>query len=123
MEVHRENPVGTGAGDEVGDEFSRNRRTRTGLAILPGVAEIGDDRGNSPCRGAPQRVGHDQNFHQMIVRRIRGRLNDKSILAAHVLSNLDENLQIGEAANLALGQRNAEIGRDGLRQRAIGVAR
>jgi hypothetical protein len=50
-------------------------------------------------------------------------LNDESILSPHIFLNLDENFHIGEAANLAFGQGNAEIGRDGLRQSPIRVAR
>ena len=47
------------------------------LAVLPGIAEIGHDRGDPPRRGAPQRIEHDQQLHQVVVGRIGGRLDDE----------------------------------------------
>ena len=41
---------------------------------------------------------------------------------AHVLQDFDEDLQVGEAADMAAGQRLAEIGGDRLGQRPIGIA-
>ena len=41
---------------------------------------------------------------------------------AHVLENFDEDLEVSEAADMAAGQRFAEIGGDRLGQRAIGIA-
>jgi hypothetical protein len=55
----------------------------------------------------------------MIVGRKRRRLDDEGILTAHVLLNLNENLHVGEAADLAFGQRLAEIGGDRLGQGAV----
>ena len=86
------------------------------LAVLPGVAEIGQHGGDAAGRGAAQRVRHDQQFHQVVVGRIGRRLDDEGVLAAHVLLDLDEDLHVGEAAHLALGQRHAEIGGDRLGQ-------
>jgi hypothetical protein len=54
-------------------------------------------------------IGDDQQFHQMVVGRERGRLDDEDILAAHVLLDLDEDLHVGEAPDGGLGERNAEM--------------
>jgi hypothetical protein len=59
----------------------------------------------------------------VVVRGIRGRLDDEGILAAHVFLDLDEDLHVRKAPDLGLGQRNVEIGGDGLRQRTIGISR
>ena len=93
-----------------------------GFAILPGVAEIGHHRRDALRRGAPQRVDHDQQLHQVVVGRIGGRLDDEGVLAAHVLEDFDEDLVVGEAADLAAGQRLAEIGGDRLGERPVGIA-
>ena len=47
----------------------------------------------------------------------------KTSCAADVLLDLDEDLHVGEAPDLALGQRHLEIGRDRLGQRPVGIAR
>ena len=93
-----------------------------GFAVLAGVAEIGDDRGDAPGRGAPQRVDADQQLHQVVVGGVAGRLDDEDVLAADVLVDLDEHLHVGEAAHAGLGQRQVEIGGNRLGQRPIAVA-
>jgi hypothetical protein len=107
---------------QIGDQLGRDRRARPRFAILTGVAEIGDDRRDAMRRSAPQRVDHDQQLHQIVVGRVGRRLDDEGVAAAHVLEDLDEDLEIGEAAHVAAGQRLAEIGGDRLGQRRVGVA-
>ena len=109
VQVNREDPVGAGVGDQVGDQLGGDRRARAGLAVLPGVAEVGDHRGDALGRGAPQRVDADQQLHQVVVGREAGRLQQEDILAAHVLVDLDEDLVVGEAAYA--GVRSAAISR------------
>ena len=122
MQVEGQHAVGAGMGDQVGDELGRDRRARAGLAVLPRVAEIGQHRGDAPRRRAPQRVDDDQQFHQVIVRRIRGRLDHEHVGAAHVLQDLDEDLHIGKAPDHGLGERGAQVGGDRFGEARIGVA-
>ncbi len=121
MEIERQHAVGAGGGDHVGDQLRRDRRARRRFAVLPRIAEIGDDRGRPPRRGALQRVERDQQLHQIVVRRVGGRLDDEHVLAAHVLLDLDEDLHIREAPHAGLGQRQVEIRRDGFGKRPIAV--
>src|SRR5216683_581113 len=86
------------------------------------LAEIGDDRGDAPPRRAAQRVDDDEQFHQVVVGRIRRRLDDEHVGAAHVFLNLDEDFHVGEAPHHRLGQRGREVGGDGVGKRRIGVA-
>ena len=123
MEIEGQNAVDARMGDDVGHQLGRDRRARSGLPVLPGIAEIGDHRRDAAGRSAAQRIGDDQKLHQVIVRGERGRLDDEDILAAHILLDLDEDLHVREAPDLSLGQRNVEIGGDGLRQRTVGVSR
>ena len=52
MQVEGQHPVGAGRGDQVGHQLGRDRRARPGFAVLAGIAEIGDDRGDAPRRAA-----------------------------------------------------------------------
>ena len=42
----------------------------TDSAVLPGVAEVGNHGGDAAGRGAAERVGEDQQFHQVVVGRL-----------------------------------------------------
>ena len=96
VQVERHHAVDAGLGDHIGHQLGRNRRARTDLAVLPGVAEIGDHRRDA-ARGRPaQRIGDDQQFHQMVVGRKRRRLDDEGVRAADVFVDLDEDFHVGE---------------------------
>jgi hypothetical protein len=105
VEVEAENPVGAGPLDQIGHQLGRDRRARAGLAVLAGIAEIGDHRGDPAGRRPPQRIDQDQQLHQVVVGRKRGRLDDEHVLAAYVLLDLDEDLHVGEAPDRAPGER------------------
>ena len=122
VQVERHDAVDAGLRDQVGHELGRDRRARAGFAILPGIAEIGDHGGDAARRRPAQRVGDDQQLHQMVVGRKRGRLDDEGIRAADVFLDFDENLHVGEAPDHGLGQRQVEPIGDGLRQRRVGIA-
>ena len=122
MQVDREDAVGARGGDQVGDELSGYGRARTRFAILTGVAEIGDDRGDALCRGAAQRVGDDQQFHQIVVGGEVCRLDDENILAADIFMDFDEHFLVGKAAHAGVGQRQFQIVRDRAGKGEVAVA-
>jgi len=122
MQVEGEDPVGARDGDQVGDQLGRDRRARARFPVLPGIAEIGDDRGDPAGRAAPQRVQRDQKLHEVVVRREGGRLDDEDVLAAHVLVDLHEHFHVREAPHAGLRQRQVQVSRDRLGQRPIAVA-
>jgi hypothetical protein len=68
-------------------------------------------------------IDADQQLHQIVVRRVRGGLDDEHVLAADILADLDENLLIGEAADARLGQLQLAIIGDRLGQRRVRIAR
>ena len=123
MQIHGQHAVGTGMGDHVGDELRRDRRARAGLTVLAGVAEIRHHGGDSPCRRATAGVRHDENFHQMVIRRKRRRLDDEHVLPADVFLNLDEDFHVGEAPNLTFREGDTKIGGNRFSKGAIGIAR
>ena len=83
------------------------RRARA--AVLPGVAEVRDHRGDAAGRGALERVDHDAQLHQVLVGRRAGRLHDEDVARAHVLLDLDVDFAVGEAADLGLAEFDAEV--------------
>ncbi len=122
MQVERHDAVDAGPGDQIGHELRRNRRARAGFPILPRIAEIGDHRGDTARRRPAERVGDDQEFHQVVVGRKRRRLDDKGVRAADVFLDFDEDFHVGEPPDHGLGQRHSKPGGDFLRQGRIGVA-
>ena len=67
VEVHREDAVGAGGGEKVGNELCRDGIARAGLAVLTGIAEVRDDRRHAACRSALCRIDHDEQLHEVIV--------------------------------------------------------
>ena len=52
VEVHRQHAVSAGAGDEVGHQLGGDGVAALGLAVLTGIAEVRDDRGDAAGGGA-----------------------------------------------------------------------
>src|SRR5574340_847180 len=68
------------------------------------------------------RIEPAQQFHQVLVRRRKRRLDDEDVARAHVLLDLDRHLAVGEASDRGLAQVDAQALGDLERQRRIGVA-
>src|SRR5690606_22024280 len=62
-------------------------------------------------------------FHQVVVGRIGRRLQDKDVLASHILLNFDEDFLVGEAPYAGLAQLDVEVARNRLGQHPVGIAR
>ena len=122
MQIKRQHAVRTRLGDQIGDQLGGNRRARAGFAVLTGIAEIRQHRRHPAGRGAAQRIERDQQFHQIVVGRIGGALDDEHILTADVLVDFHEDFHIGKAPHRGLGQRQVERGGDSFCQRTIAVA-
>lgn len=59
---------------------------------------------------ATQRIDCDEQFHQIIIRRIRSRLHDEEdILAANIFHEFDKDFHIGKAAHRGLTKLDAQI--------------
>ncbi len=100
VQVDREDTVDPDDGQHVGhylgaDGHAGGART----AILAGIAEVGDDSGDTSGRGAAEGIGHHHQFHQVVVGRRAGRLNQEYVLAADVFVDFDADFAIGEFAN------------------------
>ena len=123
VKIHRKNPVCACLFDEVCDQLGRDGITCLGLAVLPAVAEVGDNSRYPAGRSPAQGVDHYKHFHQVVVDRGAGGLNDKNIAASDRLLDGNRDLAVGEGGYLAVSQRHAYRIGDGLGQGGIGVAR
>ena len=98
VQVHGQRPVRSGPGDQVRHELRRDRHASFVLAILPGVPEIGQDRGHPRGAGPLATVDHDQQFHQVLVHGRTGRLHQIDVAAADVLLDLAGDLAVRKIA-------------------------
>ena len=108
VQIHRHDSIDSRRLDQVGDQLRRDRHTGGRFAILAGVTEIGHDRRDRFGRTAAQRVGHDQEFHQIVVGRCPGGLDDKDIPSPHALTDLTSDLSVTEAANVGTAKGHIE---------------
>ena len=109
VQVHRQHAVDAGGDQHVGHQLGGNRHPRrTRAAILAGIAEVRDGSGDAAGRGALERIDDDQQFHQVVVRRGAGRLQDKDVLAAHMFVEFDADFAIREAADVGTAKGNVQ---------------
>ena len=112
MQVHGEDAVDAGRHEDVGHELRRDRDAGLVLAVLAGIAEEGDHRGDAVGARAAHRIHHDEQFHDVLVAGGTGRLDDEDVAAAHVVVDLHEGLAVGEGGDCGVAERPAKIGGD-----------
>ena len=123
VQIHRQHPAHARRGKEIRDQLGRDRHPRLIFAVLPGVTKERNHRRDAIGARAPRRIHHDQQLHQVLIRRRTGRLDDEDIAAADVLVDLDVGLAVGERADRRLAKRRADEIADPLREVAVGGAR
>ena len=117
----RDIPVGPGRGDEIGHQLGRDGIPRLGLPVLPGVAEIGDNRRN-PGGGRPlEGVHHDQQLHEMVVDRRAHGLDDKHVGAPHRFVDGHRDFPVAEGSHLGLAHRQPQRFGNLPRQHPVGI--
>src|SRR5208283_2066858 len=70
---------------------------------------------------APQRIGEQDQLHQVLVGRSACRLDNEAIATAHVLADFDHHFAVGKVANLGFTHLHAEMFRHLAREHGIGV--
>jgi len=111
VQVHRHHAVDARGHQQVGHQLGADRHAGTVLAVLPRPAEVGHHGHDLVGRGAPRRIDHHQQLHE-VVRRREGRLDDKDRATADrfVVAGLE--LAVAEAQHLDFAERRAEARRD-----------
>ena len=69
VKVHRHNPVGARRFENIGDKLCRNRASRGYFSILPRIAVIWNNGGNTGSGCPPCSVEHNQKFPKVVVDR------------------------------------------------------
>ncbi len=122
MQIHGHDPVDPCLDHHVGDDLGGNRYAGGADAtVLTGIAEVGNHGGDPRGGGAAQGVHHQDQFHQVVVGRRAGGLQDEDILAAHVLIDLDRDLAVAELPDRGVAQSVVQALGDLLGELGIGV--
>ena len=123
MQVHGQHAVHTHGLQQVGHDLGRDRHARgTRTAVLAGVAVVGDDGLDALGGSALERVYHDEQFHQVVVGRGAGGLDDEDITCAHVLLDFHRDFAVGETAYLDFAQGGAQALDHFFGKTGVGVA-
>ena len=116
VEIDGQHAVGTGNGQKIGDQFGGNRHTGTVFAILTGIAEVRKNCGDAGGAGAAGGIDHDEQFHDVVIGGIAGRLNQKDVSAANILFKLSEDFPVREVSDVNMSELSTQILSDLLRQ-------
>ena len=109
VQVHRQDPVGTGELEHVGDEASGDRLARLRLPVLPRVGEPRHDRGDPLRRRELRRLDHQQQLHQVAVDRLGSRLHDEDVGAADRLLVADVRLVVRKRLQLDVAELDVQV--------------
>ena len=109
-------------GEQVRHELRGDRDAALVLAVLAGVAVVGDDGRDARGAGPLEAVEQDEQLHQVLVDRRAGRLDDVHVPAAHVLVDADGDLAVGEVVERDLAERVAEAVGDLVGEGEVGPA-
>jgi len=103
----------------------RRRRGDAFTALSFAVKCYTGNRPNGGWAGPPvgrrpaQRVGDDQQLHEVFVHRRAGRLDDEDVLPADAFLDSHSHLAVGKMEDAHLGQGDVQRGRNLLRQRGV----
>ena len=123
MQVDRHDARDTRRLHEVRDELRRDRLAAARLAILTRIGVVRHDGRDAVRRRPLAGVRHDEKLHEIVVDRLRGRLNDEDILAANALADHHLRLAVVEMTDVCIAKRHADVRCDLLRELGVGVAR
>src|SRR5436309_1328748 len=122
MQVQGESAVGAGPGNKVGDQLGGDRHPAHVLAVLAGVAIIGQDCGEPGSAGSLEAVQHDEQLHQVLVDRRAGRLHYEHVPAADILLDPHRDFTVGKVIENDSAQGVSQAIGNSLRQGAVGAA-
>ena len=106
VEFNGKDAGGTGRSDEIGYQLGSDGCPGRNLAVLPGIAIVGNDSGDSLGRGSLERVDENQQLHQILIHGPADRLYDKNIHAPYTFVNIDIDLAIAEPSHQCIAEIN-----------------
>ena len=124
VQVHRDRPVDARHLQHVRHQPRRDGRAAGLLLVLPRVTKYRHDRRDPLGVRAPQRVDHDQQLHDVVVRaRVARRLHDVDVAVPHRLVHLDVGLAVLERRHAGAADARAQQLRDAVRELRVRAAR
>ncbi len=123
VQVHGQHPVGAGPRDQVGDQLGRDRDPAFVFTILSSVSVVGHHGRDAFGTGSLAAFDHDQQFHQVIIDRGAGGLDQEDVAAADILQDLARRFSVGEISQRDLTGGQSQVAADPLRQRFVGSPR
>ncbi len=118
VQIHRQDAIGAGRGDEVGHQFGGDWRPAGVLAVLACVAEVGNHGGDAIGTGAFEGVDVNQQLHQMRIDWMVRGLNHKTIPPTNVFLDPDDQLAIGKHFSKPLSDGHVQVRANRLAQTA-----
>jgi hypothetical protein len=89
------------------------------FTVLAGVAEKWHDRSDALGTGAAGGIHHDQQLHDVVIRRRATRLNDENICSAHVFVDFDLGFTVRKSGHVHVGKGLAKIFGDAKRKGTV----
>ena len=122
VDVDPDDTAGAQSLDHTRHEPGADRLAADGHAFLAAVGEIRNHERDAVDRSSAKGIDVQQQLHQIVVDRRCARLDQKDIVAAHQLADLDVDLAVGQVGRLALAQILLENSGNFFSQRSIGAA-
>ena len=93
----------------------------TPAEVMAGVAEEGDNGGDSLGTGPANSVHHDEELHQVLVGGRAGGLDEKDILPTDVFIDPHVGFTIRKTSDFGVGQAGSDLVGDPLGKSGVGV--
>ena len=122
VEVHGEDPVCPGCGEQIGHQLGGDGVTGLGLAVLTGIAEVWNDGGNASGRSAAAGVNHDQKFHEIVVDGFTGGLDQEHVGTTDGLLKRYGGFAVSKVLHNSFAHGKAELLADGFGKLGVGIA-
>ena len=121
MQIYGNHALRPGHADEVGHHLGAYGRAGADLAILTGIAVVGNHGCDAPGAGPLEGVQHKAELHQVTVDvwRTRG-LHHKNIIATDIVTDFNTQLTVAERRRQRRGELTAQMVADALGQFRIG---
>mmetsp|Transcript_2908 Transcript_2908/g.6451 ORF Transcript_2908/g.6451 Transcript_2908/m.6451 type:complete len:299 (-) Transcript_2908:597-1493(-) len=102
---------------QTSDVSSRNRDAGLHFTILSCVSVVRDDDSDTASTGPSKSRDHKQQFHDVVIDRGTGRLDDVTILPTDILMDDDVRFTVGEPSDGRLAEVDTKVPADLQRQR------
>ena len=96
MEIQSKHSVNTRGRDYVGNEFGGNRCTTSHFPILTSVSVVRHYGSHPACRGPFESINHHEKFHNVVVDRLTGGLDDEYVHSSDIFPEFNLYLPVAE---------------------------